>query len=351
MNFKEEKKYVGHSDQLFKVRNVLLQDGKAKNVRMVQVDNRSGMQFEVSTDRGMDIHYLSYKGENIGYISACGMVAPEYFDDKGLGFLKSFTAGFLTTCGLSYVGKPCEYKGKSYGLHGNISNTPAECCTYSISEEENSAYAEIKGTLRESVLFGPNLILERNIRCDYKDRKIVLRDKVTNEGYKKTFHMILYHINIGYPMLSKDSEIFIPSQSVKPRNEHSKSAIERWNKSEDATPEFEEMCYYHTLKKTPENRSAAAVFNPGTNMGIAIEFNAETLDHFVEWKMMGAKDYVLGLEPGNATIDGIEDAIDNGSMKYLDGQESVEYELVFHILEGRREFDLIKQKIETAKEN
>ncbi len=344
MTFKEEKKYVGHLDQLFKVRKVLMQDGKAKDVAMLQVDNRSGMQFEISADRGMDIPYLSYKGENIGFVSPCGMVGPEYFDDKGLGFLKGFTAGFLTTCGLSYIGAPCEYNGKSYGLHGNISNTPAENCSYRITEEENGAYAEITGILREGILFGPKLIMERNIRCYYKDRKIVLKDKVTNEGYEKAFHMILYHINIGYPMLCKDSEIFVPSENVTPRNQHAKSHIDRWNKAEAATTGFEEMCYYHTLKKNPENRATAAVFNPNTNMGIAIEFNTETLDHFVEWKMMGAKDYVLGLEPGNATLDGIGDAIDNGSMKYLEGQESVEYELVFHILEGPQEFENIKQK-------
>ncbi|WP_274595949.1 DUF4432 family protein [Robinsoniella peoriensis] len=38
------------------------------------------------------------------------------------------------------------------------------------------------------------------------------------------------------------------------------------------------------------------------------------LDHFVQWKMMGAGDYVMGLEPANATIDGIADAIENGSV-------------------------------------
>ena len=53
----------------------------------------------------------------------------------------------------------------------------------------------------------------------------------------------------------------------------------------------------------------------------------------------------MGLEPGNATIDGIADAIENGSMKYLDAGESVEYHLTFRILKGREELEEIKRKL------
>ena len=93
MNYKEEKKYIGHKDQLMKVKKIRMEDGKASGVEMVDVQNRSGMHFDVNISRGMDIPYLDFCGENIGFISPCGVVAPEYFDDKGLGFLKSFTAG------------------------------------------------------------------------------------------------------------------------------------------------------------------------------------------------------------------------------------------------------------------
>lgn len=89
-----------------------MQEGKARGVTMLEVANRSGMQFDVNADRGMDIPFLSFNGENFGYISPCGVAAPEYFDDQKLGFLKSFTAGFLTTCGLKIAGAPCEYEEK-----------------------------------------------------------------------------------------------------------------------------------------------------------------------------------------------------------------------------------------------
>ena len=165
MNYQEEKKYIGHKDQLMKVKKIKMQDGKAKDVELLDVQNRSGMHFDVNISRGMDIPYVDFCGENIGFISPCGVVAPEYFDDKGLGFLKSFTAGFMTTCGLKLAGAPCEYEGQSYGLHGNISHTPAEDVSYSIVEDGETPYVDIKGRVRDAIIFGEKLTLDREIKC------------------------------------------------------------------------------------------------------------------------------------------------------------------------------------------
>lgn len=115
-------------------------------------------------------------------------------------------------------------------------------------------------------------------------------------------------------------------------------------KTQEADPDYEEMCYYHTLKPYADNHSVVAIFNPNLDLGIAIDVDLSTLDHFVQWKMMGAGDYVMGLEPGNVTIDGIADAIENGSMKYLDAGESVEYHLTFQIIKGREELEAIKNR-------
>ena len=344
MNYKEEKKYIGHIDQLMKVKKVRFQDGKADSVKMIDVQNRSGLHFAVNASRGMDIPYVDFRGENLGYISPCGVVAPDFFDDKELGFLKSFTAGFMTTCGLKVAGAPCEYNGKKYGLHGNISHTPAEDVSYSIVEDEENPYICIKGKVTDAEIFADRMVLRREIKTYYKDRKITVHDVVTNEGYKKTNHMILYHCNIGYPLLTKDTEIFIPTDKIQPRDEHAEELKESWDRMQEPDPDFNEVCYYHSLKPDENGNSNVAVFNDDLKLGVAINIDLKTLDHFVEWKMMGAGDYVLGLEPCNSTIDGIQDAIDNGTMKFLEPQESVEYNLTFEILESREEFEIIKRK-------
>ncbi len=346
MTYNDEKKYVGHRQQLIRADRVVLQEGKAAGSSMIDVHNRSGMHFDVNTSRGLDITNLDFLGQNIGFISPTGIVAPEYFDDKGLGFLKSFTAGFLTTCGLKMTGAPCEFKGQSYGLHGNVSNTPAEevCCV--VEEASENPVVKISGKVRDAAFFGDKLVLNREITCGYKERKISIKDKVVNEGFKESKHMIVYHCNIGYPILSPECEVFIPSEKVIPRTEHAKTGIDKWMKAELPNPNYEEMCYYHTLKKDENNLTTVAIFNDELDMGIAIEYNTETLDHLVQWKMMGAGEYVMGLEPSNSTIDGIEDAVENGSMKYIQPGECIEHSLTFYILNGREEMDSIKQKFD-----
>lgn len=154
MNYQEEKKYVGHRDQLMRIKRFRMQEGKAEGVELLDVQNRSGMHFDVNVSRGMDIPYLDFCGENIGFVSPCGIVSPEYFDDKELGFLKSFTAGFLTTCGLKVAGAPCEYEGTFYGLHGNLSHIPAEEVSAVIEENGDSPCAVMKGKVRDAVIFG-----------------------------------------------------------------------------------------------------------------------------------------------------------------------------------------------------
>lgn len=344
MNYREEKKYVGHKDQLIRVKRMEMQDGKAKGVELLDVQNRSGMHFDVNVSRGMDIPYLDFCGENIGFVSSCGMVSPEYFDDREAGFLKGFTAGFLTTCGLKIIGSPCEYDGKEYGLHGNLSYTPAEDVSYKVEEDGETPYVEIKGTVRDAAIFDDKLKLERTIRCYYKERKFTISDKVTNEGYQKARQMILYHMNIGYPLLTPSSEVYIPSAEVKARTEHSVEGLEIWMKTQEADPYYEEMCYYHKLTADENNHATPAIFNDDLGIGIAVEIDLDTLDHFVQWKMMGAGDYVMGFEPCNATIDGIADAVENGSMKYLEAGESVTYHLTVHILKGREEFEAVKNR-------
>lgn len=342
--YKDEKKFVGNVQQLFRVNRLEFTEGKADGVKIIDVANRSGMHFAVNVSRGLDITYLDYNGENIGFLAPCGVVHPAYFDDKGLGLLKSFAPGMLTTCGLKHAGAPCEFDGASYGLHGNFSHQPAENCNQTIVECEECGKAKlvIEGDIRDAVIFGDKLSAHRKIECVYGERSIRLHDKVTNDGGKKARHMILYHCNIGYPVLSPESEVFIPSAECKPRTEHSKEGLAVWNKLQAPDPDYEEMCYYHKLKSYDGKRARVAIFNPETEVGIGIDFALDTLDHFVEWKMMGVNDYVMGLEPGNSTIDGIADAIENGSMKYLGPGESVEYDLEFRVLSGKAEFEAYK---------
>ena len=114
--------YIGQNAQLFGAEEHRLVGGKGDGMRLLEIRNGKGLCFTLSLDRAADISRLSVMGTNFGYFSPCGYVAPAYYDPNGAGFLKSFTAGFLTTCGLTAVGGCCMDDGESTPMHGLISN-------------------------------------------------------------------------------------------------------------------------------------------------------------------------------------------------------------------------------------
>ena len=58
MNYQEEKKYIGHRDQLIRVRRIRMQEGKAQGVELLDVQNRSGMHFDVNISLFSDFHFF-----------------------------------------------------------------------------------------------------------------------------------------------------------------------------------------------------------------------------------------------------------------------------------------------------
>lgn len=249
----------------------------------------------------------------------CGYVSPEYYDDKEDGFLKSFTAGFMTTCGLASVGVPCVDLGEQLPLHGTISNTPCETIFY----EEDDNTISIKAKINDSRIFVRKYLLDRRIICGKFENKVSIIDTVSNMGDKESPLMLLYHINFGYPLLSENAVIKINSTKVIPRNEHAAKDLDKWNIMEEPTAGFEEQCYYHSFDK----RAVVEIYNPDINKGVKLEFDPEKLNTLIEWKMMGVRDYVLGLEPGNCIADGRNIVRKRGDLEYLKPGESKEFKI------------------------
>ena len=317
--------YIGHTHQLCGVEEFRLIGGKGDGMRLLQLHNASGLEMTISADRCADISRLVFKGNNMGYFSPNGYVAPSYYDEKGAGFLKSFTAGFLTTCGLTAVGSPCTDDGEDLPLHGTIGNTPCERIWW--DEDNDNIY--IHAVINDSAIFARKLFMKRIISVSKAESKFTITDTVENQGDEESPVMILYHINIGYPLLSENAVIDIPSVEVKPRNAHAAEDLDTWHKMLPPTPGFEEQCYFHSFSE--EGR--ATIYNPDINKGLNITFDPHVLDYFTEWKMMGYRDYVLGLEPGNCHPDGRDVMRREGKLKFLQPSESISYEVTITLFE------------------
>lgn len=318
--------YIGHDSQIYGVEEHRLVGGKGDGMRLFEINNGQGLEMTVAPDRACDITRLRFKGMNLSYMSPCGYVAPAYYDNVGTNWLQSFTAGFLTTCGLQAVGSPCIDEGEELPLHGSIANTP---CEHAYWAEEDGKLV-INGIIKDESLFGRKLRLIRKIVVSTEKNEFEIIDTIQNTGHKEEPMEILYHMNMGYPLLDEDSVITIPSVEVIPRDDHAADDIENWMHMQTPTPGYQERCYYH---KYADNKGSASIYQPKLNAGVEISFDASELDAFVEWKMMGVRDYVLGLECGNCYPDGRDVMRKTGMLKFLQPGEEKTYRVKVAIRE------------------
>lgn len=309
--------YIGHESQLYGIEEHLLVGGKGNGMRLLQLNNGMGLEMTVLPDRCCDISRLRLNGVNLSYFSPCGYVAPAYYDARDSQWLKSFTAGFLTSCGLEAVGSPCVDNGEVLPLHGSIANQPAEHVWW----YEDSEDLVIRALVRDEVLFGRKLKMLREIRVSKADNLFTIRDTIENTGDRTEPLQILYHMNMGYPLLDEDSILTIPSDDVVPRDEHAAVDLSNWMNMEKPQTGYVERCYYHKFT----GPGSAAIYQPKLGIELKIFFDPAQLDCFVEWKMMGVRDYVLGLECGNCYPDGRDAMRKKGMLKFLEPGCSVQY--------------------------
>lgn len=319
--------YIGHDSQYYGIEEHRLVGGKGDGLRLLEINNGAGLEAAISLDRNADISRLRYQGMNLGYFSPCGYVAPAYYEPEGTSWLKSFTAGFLTTCGLQAVGNPCMDQGEELPLHGSIANTPTDEARW--YEEDGSLI--VKTRTMDETIFGRKLRLYRTYTFPVGKNYFTYSDTIENTGDKKEPFEILYHMNMGYPLLDEDSVIRMDSSDVTPRNSHAAEDIANWMKMENPTSGYEERCYYHKMADC----GFASIFQPKRGIGLSISYDAKELDCFVEWKMMGVRDYVLGLECGNAYPDGRDVMREQGILKFLQPGEKKTYSVTITMLDRK----------------
>lgn len=326
--------YLGNPLQTRGAEQYILQDGKGNGMRFLYIRNGLGLETWISIDRAGDVSRLSFKGDNMGYFAPCGYVFPTYYDHIGVGFLKSFTAGFFTTCGLTAVGSPCVDEGEELPLHGTVSHIPA--CITAIEETEENLVVKLK--IVDAQLFGRKLVMNRVYTFSYLENTFGVKDTVTNLADEDSPYMILYHCNMGYPLLNQNSEVVVPHSKITARNERAEKNIDVALKMEYPQSGYEECCYYFDVNDK-DNIANVGIFGNDIGKGVVISYDKKQLPCFTEWKMMGKTDYVLGLEPGNCTPDGRDVLRKDGKLEFLTPSQSRTTELNFRFTDSKQEFE------------
>lgn len=337
MDRRDLERHVGDISQLFGIKDYIIIGSKADGMRIVDIYNSSGLSLSIMPDRGMDIASLSYKGINLGFLSKTGLTGSKYFNEDGVrGFMKSFNAGFLTTCGLSYMGAPCNDLGENLGLHGVISNTPAYEVCPSVTWQGEDAAISVSGKVKEAKVFGEHIILTRKISCGKDSRGFKITDTVENLGFEHTPLMILYHFNFGYPMLTEGAKLILPSKNVTPRDTDAQIGIDEYLKIDKPIDDYSEQVFFHEMNSDINGDVKAALVNDKLGLAVTINYKHSQLSQFTQWKSMKSGDYVLGFEPGNCHVNGRKEARKDGSLQYLGPGEIKRFDIEVSIMENKK---------------
>lgn len=336
---------VGTMGQIAGIRKMQFTEGKAKNLSCLEVNTGGGLEYTVLADRGLDIALARYKGTAFSYLSKTDFVNPAFYEEKNAeGFLQVFSAGLLTTCGYTYMGASCEENGKHYGLHGKATGIPADQVCSDMTWHDDAYHMCIRGEMRESIVMGENMLMQRQISSMAGENVICIEDNIINDGFQKAPLMMLYHINFGFPLLSEEAEIFIPAYKTEQYNEQTGKSD--YIKIEKPQADYTEKVFYHELKSDQDGGTAVGLFNSslGDAFGTYIRFNKKQLPVLTQWKQMGEQDYVLGLEPGTNKTLGYMNAKEHENLIMLEPGERYHIQIEVGIIENQKDWDKFKKE-------
>ena len=340
---------VGDVRQVGGLRPFVLDDGPARGVRCVEVRTGAGFSYAVALDRGLDIPWAELDGMPLAWVSPTGVVHPAMFDPPGLGWLRGFFGGLVTTCGLTSAGPPDTDEGETFGLHGRVSHLPASEVSARGVWVGNDYEMTVEGRVREVSVFGLDLQLNRRSTSRLGGWRIVIRDEVENLGSAPAPHMLIYHVNAGFPLVSEDAELITPALQVEARDADAQPGIRDWHRFDAPQAGYREQVFFHTLSAVEEEDTMIALVNRKLGLGYALRWPLSQLPAFTEWKMMGEGTYVVGTEPGNCRPLPRSRLRKEKSLVFLRPGQRRGYELEIDVLTGADEIRAAEKRIRAAR--
>lgn len=317
---------VGVLAQVVRVDSLLEAEGASRGARRLRLVNGGGLEVELHPDRALDIGQVTVDGIPVSWISPVGIGSPEAYEPTGDGWLRTFGGGLLATCGLDTFGPPSTDAGQQLGQHGRIGVQKA-VITRSDATAEGIV---VEAVIRQAAVFGENLVLRRRISTAAGSDTVRIDDTVTNESFCEQPHMILYHMNLGWPLIDDETVLDVPAVSVTARDAVAEAGTTTRDRLGAPVPGFREQVYLHEL--AGREPTVVTVTNPVRGLEFTLTFCAMELPFLYQWKMVGQGHYVLGVEPANSpNVFGRAAAREAGALPVLAPGESVSYGLEFRL--------------------
>lgn len=341
----EARRYFGTTQSLFGVREIELVDGPGRGCRMFEVSN-GVFRFEVIPSRCLDIGAVFVGDTPVHYAGYAGIMHPAFFSAQGDAWLRQFGGGLLATCGLTTTGAPGVDGGEELPLHGHISNMPALWAQVDYAALEQGL-VRITGQVQDAKALKHCLTLNRTITTRQGSTSLCIEDTITNELGESQEYELLYHINLGHPLIDAGSRLYTAS-SVEPRDELAACQEEPYDHYVAPTPGYGDVVYYHTPHKDEDGRGSALVVNEQASLALHLEFWGEHLDCLTQWKFLNEKNYVAGIEPGTSFVSGRAKERELGRLPVLMPHQRMTSTVKLTVLTSADAIEVCRRKFDRA---
>lgn len=324
--------------------------GRAMGMRCLTIDTGT-MQTVLLPERGMGIWKCITRNMELGWQSPVhGPVHPALVpvgDPSGIGWLEGFDE-LLVRCGLLSNGAPdFDETGRvRYPVHGRIANLP--CHSLSIEVQPELGVLEVIGRVVESRFLVYTLELESRVRFQIGRNTIEINDTVTNPLSTPGSMQLLYHINLGQPILQSGSKILAALDRLAPRDARAAEGVATWDHCEGPESGYREQVYFTTPLMDENYWTEALLTNHDASLGFSVQFDARTLPCLNFWKnTAGVEDgYVCGLEPATGFPNTRTFEEQQGRLVRLSGGQSRSFRLKLNALGNPHEVHVAAHRIQ-----
>lgn len=344
------KNKISNAAQIGGIETSVLDNGLGKGTRIAWINTGGGLRYKVVIDRGMDIADAFYNEYSLAWLSNLGVTPPARFSDSGMQWIRNFGGGLLTTCGLSHVGGPEKDEHGERGLHGLISNTPAEIISIiQPNPTVGKMDMSITGIVRQTQVFGPVLELRRTISGKLGEAKISINDEVVNLGNTKTPHMLLYHVNFGWPLVDQETKLLWKGDWESPTADSEVKIFIEGTDFKTCPAPLEahsgtgEDVAFIDVAADEKGNAYCGLHNAKLDLAVSLSFPKKQLPWLINWQHWGKNEYVTALEPATNPPIGQAKARKDGDLIMLNPKESRSYSLELEVLTTKRIKEFIKQ--------
>ncbi|MDN4477344.1 DUF4432 family protein [Demequina sp. SYSU T00039] len=286
--------FASRPDALAEIREQVGDPRSGPGARSYRVTMLGGVSVEILPERGLDLGSLWFDNVPYAWRSALGPRGGSR-DPRGEGWIGRFGGGALATCGFDNIGPARD----GFGLHGSHHLTPAEDVAVGRTPDGDVL---VTGVIDSASVFGRQVEVRREIRVRAGAPRVEVRDTVVNRGVVPAAIPVLYHVNLGAPLVLPGTTVAVDAATHEPRDPE--AAVVPWSVYPEPSDAVGESVWEHAgLVADAAGVARARVTSP-TGRTATVEWRASEQPRCVQWIYPTRGGWALGIEPTNAPLFG-----------------------------------------------